>query len=105
MAKKKNIPKSLKENVWKKWIGESYNAKCTVEWCKNRITPFTFEAGHDIPESKGGKTCIENLRPICSSCNKSMGDRYTIKEYSQLYKPPVQRTNWFTCCVSSGNSI
>jgi len=97
--KKKTIPKSLKENVWVKWVGESYSAKCYIEWCKNKITPFTFEAGHDIPESKGGKTCIENLRPICASCNKSMGDRYTIAEYSKLYKKDVSgRCRWL-CCV------
>jgi hypothetical protein len=46
--KKKNIPKSLKENVWIKWNGAKYNAKCHVSWCNNYVTPFNFEAGHNI---------------------------------------------------------
>jgi hypothetical protein len=29
--------------------------------------------GHVLPESKGGTLDVENLRPICSSCNSSMG--------------------------------
>ena len=99
--KKKNIPKSLKENVWVRWIGESYRAECHIEWCHNMITPFTFEAGHDVPESKGGQTCVENLRPICASCNKSMGDRYTIQEFSSLYAPKEVKSsqgNRWACC-------
>ena len=32
-----------------------------------------FEAGHIIAERCGGPTNIENLRPICSLCNRSMG--------------------------------
>ena len=80
------IPSSLKHNIWIKYIGEKYEGKCGVTWCVNKITPFTFEAGHNIPYSKGGSTTIDNLRPICSDCNKSMGNRYTIDEYSEIFK-------------------
>ena len=79
------VPSSLKHNVWILYIGEKFNNKCTVTWCNNNITPFTFEAGHNIPFSKGGATTIDNLRPICSDCNKSMGNRYTIDEYSTQF--------------------
>ena len=51
------------------------------------MTPFNFEAGHIIPESKGGSTHIENLLPICSPCNKSMGNRFTIHEFSKKFQP------------------
>jgi 5-methylcytosine-specific restriction endonuclease McrA len=81
---KKKIPKALKEQVWLKYNGNKFNGVCAVRWCTNIITPFTFETGHNIPESKGGATDIGNLRPICSKCNKSMGDSYTIDEFSQL---------------------
>jgi len=57
-----------------------------VIWCENILTPFTFEVGHNIPESKGGTTNIDNLRPICSKCNKSMGSQYSIDEFSKLYE-------------------
>ena len=80
------VPASLKHNIWTQYVGEKYLGKCHVSWCTNSITPFTFEAGHNIPFSKGGGTTIDNLRPICSDCNKSMGNRYTIDEYSELFK-------------------
>ncbi len=84
---KKKIPLALREQVWLLYFGDrNFKNKCHVEWCENRVTPFTFEVGHNVPESKGGTTDIDNLRPICSKCNKSMGDDYTIDEFSELSK-------------------
>ena len=85
------VPSSLKHNVWTTYIGEKFDGKCGVTWCNNRITPFTFEAGHNVPFSKGGATTIDNLRPICSDCNKSMGNRYTIDEFSEQYKSSKEK--------------
>lgn len=82
--KKTKIPKALREQVWLTWCGHVFDHKCLVEWCSNTITPFIYEVGHNIPESKGGTTKIDNLRPICSSCNKSMGNNYTIDEFSEV---------------------
>lgn len=91
-ASKDKISASLRQSVWVNYIGIKFDAKCHVEWCKNRITPFSFEVGHDVPESKGGLTVLSNLRPICGACNRSMGNRYTIQEYSRLHAEPA------TCC-------
>lgn len=82
--KKQKIPKALREQVWISYCGKKFEFKCTVKWCETIMTPFTFEVGHNIPESKGGTIDINNLRPICSKCNKSMGDDYTIDEFSKL---------------------
>lgn len=90
--KKVHIPRSLKNVVWTTYCGEVYNYKCTVTWCTTVLTPFNFEAGHNVPESRGGLTNVDNLRPICSMCNKSMGNRYTIDEYSLLYEHSPSRT-------------
>jgi 5-methylcytosine-specific restriction endonuclease McrA len=87
LSKKKHIPKAIREQTWLRYNGENYKAKCTVTWCTNIITPFTFEVGHNIPESKGGPTEIGNLRPICPNCNRSMGTN-TIDEFSKLSSPP-----------------
>ena len=76
--KKRNIPIKLKEQVWFNHFGETYKHKCFIDWCTNTINVFNFEAGHDIPESKGGSIDLHNLYPICSKCNKSMGNKYTI---------------------------
>lgn len=32
-----------------------------------------FECGHILADSKGGMPTVENLRCICSVCNKSIG--------------------------------
>ena len=40
MKKKKAIPKALREQVWRKYIGEKFKNKCHISWCKNTITVF-----------------------------------------------------------------
>lgn len=83
---KLKLPKALREQVWLVHIGKQFEHKCLVGWCENKITPFNFECGHNIPESKGGTADIDNLRPICGNCNKSMGSSYTIDEFSNMSK-------------------
>jgi len=83
--RKKIISKKLREEVWLKHFGKTFSAKCPVQWCTREISVFSFEAGHNIPESKGGNTTIDNLIPICGDCNRSMGDRFTIDEFSKEY--------------------
>jgi 5-methylcytosine-specific restriction endonuclease McrA len=82
--KKMTIPKALREQVWIKHIGKKYESKCPIGWCTNTITVFDFQSGHIIPESKGGPTTLENLMPICSRCNLSMNNQYTITEWNTL---------------------
>jgi hypothetical protein len=94
--KKKPIPSALREAVWIKKCGRVFDHKCNVIWCPNIMTAYDFQAGHNIPESKGGPTNIDNLIPICGRCNNSMGDRYTIDEWnailgsqvSSVFQPP-----------------
>ena len=84
---KNKIPGALREQVWLLWCGDKhFKRKCLVTWCENMMTPFAFEVGHNIPESKGGTLNIDNLRPICAKCNRSMGDNYTIDEFSRISK-------------------
>ena len=85
------IPKALREQVWIAKSGEVFHTKCKVVWCKNTITVFDFQCGHNIPESKGGPTTIDNLIPICSRCNVSMGNHYTIDEWNAKF---ATRTWW-----------
>ena len=69
---KKAIPKTLKICVWNKYIGEDIGkTKCLC--CKiTDITQLKFHVGHIIAEANGGTLDIDNLKPICESCNKSM---------------------------------
>jgi hypothetical protein len=72
--KKQAIPKSVRKHVWNHYIGsEKGEAPCYC--CHiNRIDKAAFEAGHVVPEVRGGASTVENLRPICGECNRSMGD-------------------------------
>jgi 5-methylcytosine-specific restriction endonuclease McrA len=75
----------MREQVWLLHCHDKlFKHKCLVTWCENIMTPFNFEVGHNIPESKGGRTDTSNLRPICGKCNKSMGNEYSIDEFSLL---------------------
>jgi len=80
----RHIPKALREACWLKLFGKVFETKCYIVWCPNTINVFNFECGHDNPHSKGGVTALDNLFPICSRCNKSMSDSYTIEEWNKL---------------------
>jgi 5-methylcytosine-specific restriction endonuclease McrA len=82
--KKANIPRALREQVWIQNIGKNFEHKCLVDWCQNLINVFDFHVGHNIPESQGGATNIKNLKPICARCNLSMGNQYSIEEWSKI---------------------
>lgn len=99
--KKSKIPKAIREQVWLTFIGKRFENKCFVKWCENKVTPFSFECGHNIPESKGGSMDIDNLRPICSNCNKSMGNEFSIDEFSEISKRSANIFECFRCTVKS----
>ena len=83
-SRKQKIPVAIREAVWIKRCGKVFEHKCLTSWCPNTITVFDFQSGHNIPESKGGPVTVENLYPLCSRCNTSMGDRYTFDEWTKV---------------------
>lgn len=82
--KKKQIPQSVRIAVWDTYIGRAVGeTNCTV--CNTaKISQFNFHCGHIIAERNGGDISIENLRPICKSCNSSMRTT-NLEEYKQQY--------------------
>ena len=84
--KKGSIPNALRQQVWLKYCGEIYSRKCLTTWCNNVITVYDFHCGHNVPEVRGGKTTIDNLIPICTQCNLSMGHQYTFDEWCSTFK-------------------
>ena len=63
----------MRQNVWKTYVG-AYVAQTKCMCCGlNDIDVWTFENGHVLSRSGGGLSSIENLRPICRTCNASMG--------------------------------
>jgi 5-methylcytosine-specific restriction endonuclease McrA len=103
--KKQRIPVALREQVWIKQMGKVFEGKCPTTWCQNTITVYDFQSGHNIPESKGGPTTLDNLVPLCSRCNLSMGNEYTFDEWSKISdgQPPkmtveeVEPKKWWCC--------
>lgn len=67
------IPKVVKDLCWDKWVGEDVaKTKCMCCGIKE-IKMSSFHCGHITTEANGGQLCIDNLKPICSACNLSMG--------------------------------
>ena len=85
---KKTIPPILREKVWLNFF-KTIEGYCYC--CNNPISIRSFHCGHIIAEHNGGLTCLENLVPICKSCNSSMGttNLYAYKEkfYSSNDEP------------------
>jgi 5-methylcytosine-specific restriction endonuclease McrA len=98
MPSKKKIPKALRDQVWLHWMGRVYEGKCKILWCRNIITVHNFQCGHNIPASKNGATTLDNLVPICNSCNGSMSNKYTISEWNKLVR---RKKTWWWCCCSN----
>ncbi len=84
--KRKSIPKIIKDQVWDHYVGkEKGNILCFC--CKKKeIRQSSFHAGHVIAVAKGGSTTVDNLRPICRSCNQSMGTM-DMNSFIETYKP------------------
>jgi 5-methylcytosine-specific restriction endonuclease McrA len=97
--RKMTIPKAVREQLWLRDIGKRYQGKCQTSWCKNTVTVHDFQCGHNVPESKGGPTVLDNLVVLCSRCNMSMANNYTFTEWThQHYIPKVSFwKRWFAC--------
>jgi 5-methylcytosine-specific restriction endonuclease McrA len=91
MAKKK-IPQAVRNAVWNTYIGVNKGEDRCFVGCGEPITKSNFECGHIHAEAKGGPTDLENLRPICSACNKSIGTR-NMEDFITEYKFNRHR-NW-----------
>ena len=72
--KSRSIPAPIRQMVWRQYIGNNMDGKC---WCCDRnISYETWHAGHVLADSEGGLISVDNLRPICVSCNLSMGNKH-----------------------------
>jgi len=70
---KKKITRKIRNSVWKKEFNTSLEGKCPIKNCLTTLTFKNFACGHITAEANGGENTVDNLRPICNSCNSSMG--------------------------------
>jgi type III secretion system FlhB-like substrate exporter len=81
--KRKPIPASVRHDVWDLYF-EKTTGFCYC--CQREITIRSWEAGHIQAAALKGPDTVENLVPICSSCNKSMSTTNMI-EFALTYYP------------------
>jgi hypothetical protein len=81
---RKSMPSSVRDSVWNHYIGEDINKHRCLCCKKVLISNRRFEVGHVISVKEGGTDEINNLRPICSPCNHSMGTKNMI-EFVKTY--------------------
>lgn len=70
---RRNVPKSVRMQVWRRDCGNSLDGICFA--CESKINMEAWECGHVVAVANGGSNQLDNLRPICSACNKSMGKK------------------------------
>jgi 5-methylcytosine-specific restriction endonuclease McrA len=96
-----SVPKALKDRLWDLTFGQNAGqGKCDV--CDTTINSKRFEAGHIKSVYHGGSTTLDNLKCICSTCNKSMGTR-NLEEFKKTYFPAIckkikKQHNKCECC-------
>jgi hypothetical protein len=71
---KDKIGKMLRRKVWIKEFNKEDFGICPVYKCKNILGIDTCHIGHIVSSKNGGNNDIDNLRPICMSCNLKMSD-------------------------------
>lgn len=66
---RKSIPAVVRFECWTRENGNSLEGKC---WCCEAKLRFTeFEAGHLVAVAKGGQNVLDNLKPVCRTCNNN----------------------------------
>lgn len=91
---RKAISKDLREKVWLKYMKNKVQGKCYC--CRIKPIHFTdFFVGHDKSVFAGGTNHINNLRPICRSCNLGMKTKsiewYRNKYYANPKTKPTRK--------------
>jgi hypothetical protein len=64
-------------------VGDWETLKAQYNWtcpcCGKQEPQIILTEDHIVPISKGGSDNIENIQPLCGSCNSKKGNRVTIK--------------------------
>lgn len=95
-TKRHTISKRLREKVWMKHNGNRVIGKCYC--CNNTISCFDFESGHVVSVSNGGQNDLDNLQPICLTCNRGMSEM-NLEVYKMKISPKVVKKKWrMLCC-------
>ena len=67
----KKLPVKLRRRVWEKRFPALLQGTCLC--CDVDLSYDCFECGHVIARCLGGPDHVDNLEPVCGSCNRDMG--------------------------------
>jgi hypothetical protein len=81
---RKSIPKKIRDKVWHNWFGEDECGYCYC--CEEELSLKGWHCGHIVAAASGGKDTPDNLRPLCRTCNTSMGTQ-NMDEFKARYYP------------------
>lgn len=82
------ISKLLRKQVWNSHL---LDGLCYC--CNYPITYDNFECGHINAVSKGGKTTVDNLKPVCRSCNSDMRNTNMLEYKNTLSAQLLSQSN------------
>lgn len=82
---RKSVPTNFTANDWELCI-DNFNGECA--YC-GKAKKLTYE--HFVPLSKGGEFTINNIIPVCDSCNKSKNNRNFFDWYPKFKYYSKQR--------------
>lgn len=77
--------------VWDNYVCSFSTHTVCFANCYMMISKFNFELGYIISRKNDGKLSLPNLRPLCSSCHKKLGNKNMIQilsavEMDKIYK-------------------
>lgn len=73
------LPAALRNAVWNEYIGSGEGKGICFCCGLEPILRSNYECGHVVSKAKGGNDRLDNLRPVCGMCNKSMGVKNMIE--------------------------
>jgi hypothetical protein len=87
----------IRQEIWVKNAGKSFEIKCRTYWCSNMITPFSFYMGFIIPLNVRTSENIDknNLIPICRSCSFGMSNKIKFSDWNKKH-PPINQISEFS---------
>ena len=100
--KRETIPKCVRNALWINYFKNARTGKC--QCClREQITIGNFNCGHIKAHANGGSTTLDNLVPICTLCNTSMGT-YDLNKFIKKYNLHYEGTLW-TSPIKGGLKI
>lgn len=84
--KRKAIPKKIRRRVWDIDFQGQLDGYCFC--CDDKVDYDRWECGHILADANGGEIALDNLKVLCFSCNRSMGNEH-MKTYMERNYPEL----------------